>query len=165
MRLLPKHDYQYFLALYKSICSFKKSGLKNPHKQLLLLFSLELLKLRGSSELKYSVLHKRIISILRHYSKSKIVNAAYPFWYLQNDLLWEVFASRKLKFRSGKEEPSHASLIESEAVGKLPYWLEKILSKKPELVLRAANIIAKEIDPEAPSILISRIDQLLADES
>jgi predicted restriction endonuclease len=165
MRILPKWDYQFFLALTKNIISYKKSGVKNPHKQLLLLFSIESLKLRGSSAIKYAELYEAFFAILQKYSKSKLASAADPFWYLQNDYLWEVFSSKKLRFRKDKEFPPHASLIESEAIGKLPYWLEKTLSKKPELIQRAANQIAKEIDPADYSGLISRIDELFTNKS
>jgi predicted restriction endonuclease len=163
MRVLPKWDYQFFLSLTKNISSFKKNGKKNQHKPLLLLFSIEALKLNSSSVLKYVETYPLFISILQSYSKSKIASAADPFWYLQNDYLWEVFSLKKLRFRKDKDFPPHASLIAAEAVGKMPFWLEKTLSRNPEMLTRAANQVAKEIDPINYSLLISRVDKLLID--
>jgi predicted restriction endonuclease len=145
MRVLPKWDKPFLITLIKSISVYKGEKGKNPHKALLLICVLEKFKHTGISSVSYKEICRPLKELISMYSNSKIIHADYPFWYLQNDHLFEVFSNDEPKYRSGKDFPPHAELIKNNVTGKLPFWIEKILKKDTELINQLEKTISSEI--------------------
>lgn len=145
MRVLPKWDKPFLITLIKSISVYKGDKGKNPHKALLLICILEKLKHTGISSVSYKEIHRPLKELICIYSSSRIIHADYPFWYLQNDHLFEVFSRDEPKYRSGKDFPPHAELIKKDVTGKLPFWIERILRKDPELIKQIQKTVSNEI--------------------
>jgi predicted restriction endonuclease len=154
MRVLPKWDKPFLITLIKNISVYNGEKGKNPHKALLLICILEKFKHTQVSSVSYREIYQPLKELISIYSNSKVIHPDYPFWYLQNDHLFEVFCKVEPKFRSGKDFPPHAELIKKDAAGKLPFWIEKILKKDPELI----NLLEKTISNE---ILNDSLDNVL----
>jgi predicted restriction endonuclease len=145
MRVLPKWDKAFLVTVIKNISVYKSGGLKNPHKALLLLCILEKFKKTQTSVVSYKEIYQPLKELISIYSKSTIIHPEYPFWYLQNDHLFEVFYNVEPVYRSGKDFPPHSELIKKKVTGKLPFWIEKILKKNPDLITQLEKIISKDI--------------------
>jgi predicted restriction endonuclease len=145
MRVLPKWDKPFLITLIKNVSVYRGDKGKNPHKALLLICVLEKFKHTQVSSVSYKEIYKPLKELISLYSKSKVIHPDYPFWYLQNDHLFEVFYKAEPKFRTGKDFPPHAELLKCEVMGKLPFWIEKLLRKDPNTINQLQKIIAAEI--------------------
>jgi predicted restriction endonuclease len=112
---------------------------EKPHKALLLLLALSQFQKTQSSSLVFISVEPVLKKLIKKYSPSAQQHAEYPFWALQNDRLWEVFYESPLNYRKGKDWPPRSQLVKHNAVGKLPFWAEKVLGKKRTLVRTLAN--------------------------
>lgn len=132
------------MSRVKSIVSYKEvDGDEKPHKGLLLLLVLVRFRDTGSSSFRFSDLEERLRALIASYSTSRRLHAEYPFWSLQNDRLWEVFSEQPLRFRKAKDVAPRAELVRGNAVGKLPFWVERLLSKRPELIEGVSELLLK----------------------
>lgn len=145
MRVLPKWDAAFLLTLVRNINAFQEGEAKNPHKALLLLLVLERFKQTGGSLVSYSEVWQPLKELIQEHSASRYAHPEYPFWYLQNDHLFEVYYESGLQFRKGKDFPPHSQMLKCNAVGKLPFWIEKIFKKNGELLVQIERIVAKGI--------------------
>ncbi len=132
------------LTIVRNLSVYKGTGGVKPHKALLLILILERFKKTHLSIVAYRDIADDLIRAVRHFSDGRQAHADYPFWYLQNDHLLEVFYEPPLRFRKDKDFPPHQSLLKAKAVGKLPLWIEKILRKKPELIERIQRLVAQQ---------------------
>lgn len=115
-----------------------------PHKPIVLFLAVQRLQETGSSALIYEKEFPLIRAFIKHFDSNGAPGADYPFWYLQNDKLFDVSYIPPLRMRKGKEFPPHASLIKSKAVGKIPFWIEQLLRKDTELSGQALRHISKK---------------------
>lgn len=137
-----------FLHLVGSIVSYTEGeGDEKPHKALLLLLALSRFRSSGFSCISFESAEDSLKGLIKRYSNSVHAHVEYPFWSLQNDRLWEVFSSHKLQYRKGKDFPPRPQLIKGEAAGKLPFWIERLLSRKPSLIDEAADLLLKRYFP------------------
>jgi hypothetical protein len=115
-----------------------------PHKALLLILILERFKKTQVSIVRYEEIAEDLKRVIRAFSDGQQAHADYPFWYLQNDHLLEVFYEPPLRFRKDKDFPPHQALLKSKAAGKLPLWIEKLLKKDPSLADRIQKLAAQQ---------------------
>jgi len=160
MRVLPKWDAAFLLTLVRNINAFQEGEAKHPHKALLLLLVLERFKQTGESLVSYSEVCQPLKELIQVYSGSKHAHPEYPFWYLQNDHLFEVYYESGLQFRKGKDFPPHSQMLKCNAVGKLPFWIEKILKKNDELLVQIERIAAKEIQGSVAAKVLADISKV-----
>jgi hypothetical protein len=142
MRTLPQWYERLLLSLVNNLSIYKSSGTQNPHKALMLILMLEEHKNSGLVFFEYGDFAAKLKLLIKRFSTSKQSHPEYPFWYLQNDHLIEVFYLHPLKFRKDKDFPPHKSLLESKATAKFPFWIEKLLKKDSLLASRIQEIIA-----------------------
>lgn len=115
-----------------------------PHKPIILFLAVQRLLESGSSVLIYEKEFALIQALIKSFDSNGRPSSDYPFWYLQNDKLFEVSYIPPLRMRKGKEFPPHASLMKSKAVGKIPFWIERLLRKDAELCGQALRHISKK---------------------
>jgi predicted restriction endonuclease len=144
MRILPRWDEALLLSIVRNLSVYKGSGGSKPHKALLLILILERFKKSQLSIVKYRDVASDLTQSIKTFSDGRQAHADYPFWYLQNDHLLEVFYEPPLRFRKDKDFAPHQALLKANAVGKLPLWIEKLLRKKPELVEKIQKLVAQE---------------------
>lgn len=145
MRILPRWDEAFLVALVKNMSVYKQDGSIRPHKALLLILMLEHFKTCGFTVVEYADIAPKLKKLIARLSpRSGGAHPEYPFWYLQNDHLLEVFYQTPLKVRRDKDEPPHKSLVAAKAVAKLPRWIEKLLKKNGKLPLRIQKMAAEQ---------------------
>ena len=144
MRILPRWDESLLLSIVKNLSVYKGTVGSKPHKALLLILILERFKQSQLSIVSYRDIAADLTRAIKTFSDGRQAHADYPFWYLQNDHLLEVFYNPPLRLRKGKDFPPHQALLRAEAVGKLPVWIEKLLRKRPELVERVQKLAAQQ---------------------
>lgn len=144
MRILPRWDESLLLSIVRNLGVYKGAGSAKPHKALLLILILERFKQSQLSIVEYGDVATDLTRAIKCFSIGRQAHADYPFWYLQNDHLLEVFYVPPLRFRRDKDFPPHQALLKAKAVGKFPLWIEKILRKKPELVERIQKLAAQQ---------------------
>ncbi len=144
MRILPRWDESMLLTMVRNLSVYKGTAGVKPHKALLLILILEKFKKSRLSIVAYRDIADDLVRAVRNFSDGRQAHADYPFWYLQNDHLLEVFYEPPLRFRKDKDFPPHQSLLKAKAVGKMPLWIEKILRKNPELIEQIQNLVAQQ---------------------
>jgi len=144
MRILPRWDEALLLSIVRNLGVYKGVGGIKPHKALLLILILEQFKKTQVSIVQYEEIAEDLKRVIRAFSDGQQAHADYPFWYLQNDHLLEVFYEPPLRFRKDKDFPPHQALLKSKAAGKLPLWIEKLLKKDPSLVDRIQKLAAQQ---------------------
>jgi hypothetical protein len=144
MRILPRWDEALLLSIVKSLGVYKGVGGIKPHKALLLILMLERFKKSQVSIVPYQEIAEDLRRAIKALSDGRKVHADYPFWYLQNDHLLEVFYEPPLRFRKDKDFPPHQALLKSKAVGKFPLWIEKLLRKNPTLIEKLQRLAAHQ---------------------
>jgi len=125
------------VKLIEGIQSHTVSGKRSPHKAVLLRLAFDQLRSCGSSMISYRKTFPTLKRLLKDQTSSKSINPEYPFWYLQNDRLFEVISEIPLKNRRSGDCPSHVSLVRANALGKIPYWIEQCFLRDNGLFLRA----------------------------
>lgn len=145
MKVLPQWDGPLFMSMLRSLNrhSSDERGLA-PHKPIVLFLAVQRLQETGSSVLIYEKEFTLIRVLIRDFDSNGTPSSDYPFWYLQNDKLFEVSYIPPLRMRKGKEFPPHASLMKSKAIGKIPFWIEQLLRKDAELRDQALRHISKK---------------------
>lgn len=107
-----------FLKL-KNLNVFKRDGKRAPHKPLLLLFALGKMLNKNERLIPFAEIDTEFKKVLASFSPWGNCRPVYPFWYLQNDDLWELKDNQGFKItKSG--EPSRGELLEECAEGGLP---------------------------------------------
>lgn len=144
MRILPRWDESLLLSIVRNLSVYKGTRGSKPHKALLLILILERFKKSQHSIVEYRNIAAPLTRAIKAFSDGRQAHADYPFWYLQNDHLLEVFYTLPLRFRKDKDFPPHQALVQARAMGKLPLWTEKLLRKKPELVERIQKLAAQQ---------------------
>ena len=144
MRILPRWDEALLLTIVRNLSVYRGSGSSKPHKALLLILILEHFKQSQLSIVKYSDITSDLTRAIKTFSDGRQAHADYPFWYLQNDHLLEVFYDSPLRFRKDKDFPPHQALLKANAAAKLPLWIEKLLRKKPELAEKIQKLAAQQ---------------------
>jgi len=144
MRILPRWDESLLLSMVRNLGVYKGAGRSKPHKALLLILILEHFKQSKISIVNYRDIASDLTRAIKNFSDGHQAHADYPFWYLQNDHLLEVFYDPPLRLRKDKDFPPHQALLKANAAGKLPLWIEKLLRKKPELAEKIQKLAAHQ---------------------
>jgi predicted restriction endonuclease len=145
MKVLPQWDGSLFMSMVRNMNrhSSEDRG-PSPHKPIVLFLAIQRLRETGSSALIYEKEFPLIRALIKSFDSNGSPGADYPFWYLQNDKLFDVSYVPPLRMRKGKEFPPHTSLIQSNAVGKIPFWIEQLLRKDTDLISKALRHISEK---------------------
>jgi putative restriction endonuclease len=130
---------------------FESQGQRAPHKPLLLLLSLGRL-INGKPRLtSYREIEPVLRDLLVQFGlPSKVVHPEYPFWWLQTDGLWEVFADGELQPRKGHKDPKKSELLVKNARGGFPETIHNRLLKDRG---QAIDIAIQVVEHSFPSSL------------
>jgi putative restriction endonuclease len=110
-------DSQGLVQLFRDVKCHKVKGRRTPHKSLLLLIALSRLKAGHQRLTGFTDYEALLKPLLKQFNPNvKQQNCAYPFWWLQNDGLWEV-APNGLKKRASSGDPPRSELVSRNAVG------------------------------------------------
>ncbi|BAJ31613.1 MULTISPECIES: phosphorothioated DNA-binding restriction endonuclease [Kitasatospora] len=119
------------------------SGVRAPHKPLLLLYALGGYQRDADGELRYSAVEGELKRLLEEYGPSHPTTPAYPFHHLVSDGVWEVSTDQ------GPGSPgSRVGLLRSSgATGRLAPDLRAALRKDPALLGRLVRVLLDRYFP------------------
>ena len=125
------HVREEWLSKVRAIQSWQSGGLRAPHKPLLLLYALGHLQRTGTPAVSFVDAADPLKDLLREFSPTgPALHPEYPFFYLQNDGLWQLDAT--LELAPGRS-PSAGQLRSASAVGRLPSDFVRALQRDPLL--------------------------------
>ncbi|MFD0315992.1 phosphorothioated DNA-binding restriction endonuclease [Streptomyces flavalbus] len=116
---------------------WSRSGVRAPHKPLLLLYALGQFQRDEQAELRYSAVEGSLQRLLAEYGPPNRTTPAYPFHHLVSDGVWEVRTDRG----PGSPGSGVGELRASRAVGRLVPELRRALVREPELLGRMARVL------------------------
>ena len=120
---------------------WKRRGERAPHKPLLLLYALAHAA-HGDRDIQYAQVDQVVGQLLREFGPQRqIYHPEFPFWHLQSDRLWEVQDADQLPRRTGSSNPTRSTLLEAEAVGRLPIEVFELVRSDPDLLSEVAQTV------------------------
>ncbi|EGE43465.1 hypothetical protein SACT1_4135 [Streptomyces sp. ACT-1] len=114
-----------------------RSGLRAPHKPLLLLYALSRFQQDSDGALRYSLVEKDLGRLLAEYGPGNRTTPAYPFHHLVSDGVWEVRTERG----PGSPGTGVGELRATGATGRLAPELRAALRREPSLLGRMARVL------------------------
>lgn len=142
------------ISRFEQISVWSKGEKRAPHKPLLALIALARLQ-RGEPRLiEYSEVDPQLADLIREYGPTGNVQPELPFWYLQNDGIWELPERDALLESIGhlkqKKHIPPKYLKEENATAGFPIEVDQLLRANPKLV---NSIFATLLDGHFPSSL------------
>jgi putative restriction endonuclease len=135
---------------FKRINVWKRGSERAPHKPLLVLYMLGRYYNDKTSKISYSEIEQKLKDLLIEFGPfRKSYHPEFPFWYLQNDGLWEVDHIEKLKTEKGSTNPSRSELIKYNINGGFPEKIYKELIQNKKLIFRIVKSILDSHFPES----------------
>jgi putative restriction endonuclease len=116
---------------------WSRSGVRAPHKPLLLLYALGRFQRDADGELRYSAVEEDLRRLLAEYGPPRPTTPAYPFHHLVSDGVWEVRTDRGL----GSPGSQIGELRETGAAGRLAPDLRAALRREPALLGRMVRVL------------------------
>ena len=137
-------------SLVNQLSVWRKGDQRAPHKPLLLLLALGRC-LRGEPRLaSYSEVDPPLRRLLADFGPPRrSIHPEFPFWYLQNDGLWELAHSDRLVVKS-RRSPSKGKLLEHDIQGGFSEPVQRVLKDDPALV---AELAGKLLETHFPATL------------
>ncbi|MBC7273155.1 MAG: restriction endonuclease, partial [Streptomyces sp.] len=116
---------------------WSRSGVRAPHKPLLLLYALGRWQRDADGELRYSAVEGDLQRLLVEYGPANRTSPAYPFHHLVSDGVWEVRTDRG----PGSPGSGVGELRAAGASGRLAPGLRQALRREPDLLARMARVL------------------------
>ena len=136
------------LAAIAAIKPWKRGGQRAPHKPLLLLLALGRIQHGEPRDVLYADIDAPLRKLLEDFGPSRQAHhPEYPFWYLQNDRVWQVAEAASFQLKQGGRSPAKSTLIKGRASGGLPPDFDQRLRSDPDLLSRAAQLLLDEHFP------------------
>ncbi len=127
---------------FKDINVWKRGSERAPHKPLLLLYILGRYYNDESRKVSYLEIDKKLRALLIEFGPfRKTYHPEFPFWYLQNDGLWELDNTDRLILRNGSSNPLRSELLKYNIHGGFPEGIYRELRKNKQLIMRVAKSI------------------------
>ncbi|MFE7575164.1 phosphorothioated DNA-binding restriction endonuclease [Streptomyces sp. NPDC057521] len=114
-----------------------RSGVRAPHKPLLVLYALARFQQDAAGELRYSSVEADLKRLLDEYGPGRATTPAYPFHHLVSDGVWEVRTDRG----AGSPGTGVRELRATGATGRLVPELRDALRREPSLLGRMARVL------------------------
>lgn len=136
-------DEKKFFQLIDELSVWRSGDQRAAHKPMLLLLALARQQ-RGEARLaRYEQdIRDQLKKLLRSFGQPrKRLHPEYPFWYLRNDDLWEIPDEDLARVTGGGGSPTDRRLRDAGVRGGLPRDAERLLSRRPELIVQAAQRI------------------------
>ena len=134
-----------------SLKTWKKGHERAPHKPLLVLLSLANIQQGRERMILYEELEGPLKDLLRVFH-NKTANASYPFYYLQNDQIWEVSSKES---RHERNVPNISALISNEYKGGFTEEVYELLKNNDSLLIQLVDHTLEHYFPSGlhPEIL------------
>jgi len=98
----------------------------------------------------FAEIYQPLKDLIERYGPSRAnYHPEYPFWWLQNDGLWEVESEQPMIPRTGNTNPSKPELFRKAAKGGFPAEVYEEFSRSPALVEEAVRRIAESHFPDS----------------
>ena len=127
-----------------------------PHKPLLILYMLGRLQRGETGTLSFDEIEKGVGRLLDEFGPPLKTQPIYPFWYLQNDGLWQLTNIKTSKNGTLGPCPTKTFIKSRDVRGRFPIEIEKLLSSHPKLLKQIASTI---LESNFPATLHSDILQ------
>lgn len=142
-------DRDEIICRFKKIKPSKRYGVKAPHKQLLVLFSLKKLILDGIRLVTYTEADKRLMELLEKFNESgSTKNTNEPFWRLKYDEIWEVTNSENIPVNS-KGGVNKGDLDEYNVNGGFLEEIAQAFQNDETLVIEIIHMMLYKVFPES----------------
>ncbi len=134
---------------FQSLNVWRRGSVRAPHKPLLVLLALAALS-RGQKTLFFNEVESQLQALLKEFGPStKVQQAEYPFWRLQNDGLWVVTADRAMARRASNSDARVTELRGANARGEFPPDVLVELQRTPQAIEEVAHQILEANFPES----------------
>ncbi len=138
---------QHLLDIVSKIRTWKKGGVRAPHKPLLLLLALGRVQRGEQRMVPFSQVEKDLGDLLKAYGPPRdSYHPELPFWHLQTDGLWEIPGGEDLEKRKGANRPLVTEMRRA-AQGGLPENVDALLRANPRLLRQMARDLLDEHFP------------------
>lgn len=151
-----KLDSAELLKCFANIAVWKKGDKRAPHKPLLILYMLGRLQRGETGTVSFDEIEKGVGSLLDEFGPPRKTQPIYPFWYLQNDGLWQLTNIESSQNGTLGPCPTKTFIRSRNVQGHFPKNIEKHLISNPELLKHVSMGI---LDNNFPSTLYSDILQ------
>ena len=135
---------------FRDLSVWKRGSERAPHKPLLVLWTLGRYAAGADRLLQYEEIDRALQKLLRDFGPPRTsYHPEYPFWYLQNNGVWEVKPGGRLRVREGKaSQPPRSELLRAGAAGGLTPDLFQAVVRAPGLLAEIARELLAAHFPE-----------------
>lgn len=136
--------------LFRHLGVWQRKGKRAPYKPLLVLAMLGRYAAGGDRVVSYRELDEQLLALFKAFAPPRrTFHTEYPFWYLQNDQVWEVIGAEEAKVRKGKaSQPTKSQLLKHGAAAGIPRELYAALRSDPLLLRDVAVDLLESHFPE-----------------
>ena len=142
------------LKRFSNVTVWKKGDKRAPHKPLLILYMLGRLQRGETGPVSFDEMETGVSSLLDEFGPPRKTQPIYPFWYLQNDGLWQLTNIDPSDDGTLGPCPTKTFMRNRDVRGRFPIEIEKQLSSDPELL---RQIVVKILEDNFPATLHSDI--------
>ena len=131
-----------------------------PHKPLLVLYALELVRLTGERLIAYKQIDADLKTLLLQFSPTKNPAPQYPFWRLQRDGVWEVSADEELECRASNTDAKKSELLKKNARGGFLPEIFDALRLDPSLCGQVKRSIIKKFPEDQRTAVEDAVEKV-----
>ncbi|MBD3278794.1 MAG: restriction endonuclease [Candidatus Aegiribacteria sp.] len=136
------------LELFRNLKVWKKGDKRAPHKPLLLLYALGRLQRGESGPIPFEDVDQKVGKLLDEFGPPRKTQPILPFWYLQNDGLWELTNISPSPDGSLGSPPTKTFMRSNKVTGKIPDNIEKLLQSDRDLLNQVVFSILETSFPD-----------------
>lgn len=136
--------------LFSQINVWTKGSERAPHKPLLILYALAKCSRGEPKGIPFSQVNSDLTELLKEFGPvRKSYHSEYPFWWLQNDDIWELSQVTGMEQRKGGTSPKKSELLKYNISGGFPEEIYRVLSHDRTLLVSIARQLLTSSFPES----------------